>query len=89
MKYAIVTPYFKETPSLLKRCIRSVRDQTLNADHIMVADGHPQDWIDNERVRHIRLDRSHNDYGNTPRGIGAILAIAEQYSGIGLLDADN
>lgn len=89
MRYAIVTPYYKESRQLLERCIDSVRAQTIAADHILVADGHPQDWIDGAGVRHIRLDRAHGDYGNTPRGIGAVLAIAEQYDGLGLLDADN
>jgi hypothetical protein len=40
-------------------------------------------------VRHIRLDKAHGDYGNTPRGVGALLAISEGYDGIGFLDADN
>ncbi len=39
-------------------------------------------------VRHIRLDRSHGDFGDTPRGIGAMLAAQEGYEGIGFLDAD-
>lgn len=90
MRYAIITPYYRETRTLLERCIFSVRNQTLGAvDHIMVADGHPQDWIDDTGVRHLRLDRAHDDYGNTPRGMGVMLAVAERYDGIGLLDADN
>jgi hypothetical protein len=40
-------------------------------------------------VRHIKLDVSHGDYGNTPRGIGAQLAISEGYCGVAFLDADN
>lgn len=88
-RFAIVTPYYKESRATLERCIRSVRAQTVSADHILVADGHPQDWIDESGVRHLRLDRAHGDYGNTPRAMGALLAIAEQYDGIGLLDADN
>jgi hypothetical protein len=40
-------------------------------------------------VRHIKLDRNHADFGNTPRGIGALLAISAGYEGIGLPDADN
>lgn len=89
MKYAIVSPYYKENVALLERCIASVQRQSIQADHLFIADGHAQDWIDAQPVRHIRLDRSHGDYGNTPRGVGAMLAIAEQYDGIGLLDADN
>ena len=88
-RVAIVTAYHKEERSILQRCLTSVRRQTVAADHIVVADGHPQDWIDGEDVRHIRLDRSHGDYGNTPRGIGALLAIAEDYDAIAFLDADN
>ena len=88
-RYAIVTPYWNEERWLIERCIRSVREQSLPADHILVADGRPEDWIDEESVRHIRLDRNHDDFGNTPRGIGALLAITERYDGIGFLDADN
>lgn len=88
-RYAIVTPYYKEDRALIQRCIDSVRAQTIKADHIMVADGHPQSWLDGEGVRHIKLDREHRDFGNTPRGVGALLAIGDEYDGIGLLDADN
>lgn len=87
--YAIITPYYKEERRLLERCIDSVRNQTLRTDHFLVADGFPQDWIDTAGVRHLKLDRNHADNGNTPRGVGALLAIAEGYSAIGLLDADN
>jgi len=72
----------------LERCIASVKRQTIRADHILVADGFPQDWLDQAGVRHLRLDRAHGDYGNTPRGLGSLMAVAEGYEGIGLLDAD-
>src|SRR5690348_4286605 len=88
-RYAVVTPYYKEERWLLERCMNSVRTQSLPADHFLVADGFPQDWLDHEPVRHIRLDRNHRDFGNTPRGIGALVAIGEGYDGIALLDADN
>jgi len=88
-RYAIVTPYYREDRSLLQRCINSVKSQSVKSDHFLIADGHPQSWIDHEQIRHIKLDRSHGDYGNTPRGIGALVAIAEEYDGIGFLDGDN
>jgi glycosyltransferase involved in cell wall biosynthesis len=88
-RFAIVTPYYKEMQPVLERCIASVKAQTLAADHIVVADGFPQDWIDRAGVRHIKLDRSHKDYGNAARGLGALMAVAEAYEGIGFLDADN
>jgi glycosyltransferase involved in cell wall biosynthesis len=89
MRVAVVTPYYKEPREWLQRCIDSVRAQTHACDHILVADGHPQDWIDQAGVRHIRLDRGHADYGNTPRSIGGQLAVAEGYDAIAFLDADN
>lgn len=88
-RIAVITAYYKEPRVMLERCLCSVRAQTIEADHIVVADGHPQDWIDKSGVRHIRLDQSHGDYGNTPRGIGSLLAIAEDYDAICFLDADN
>ena len=88
-RYAIVTPYFIEKPALLRRCIDSVKNQSVNTDHFVVADGCPKVWVDEKEVRHIKLDRPHGDYGNTPRGVGAVIAIAEEYDGIGFLDADN
>jgi glycosyltransferase involved in cell wall biosynthesis len=88
-RYAIITPYFREERSLLERCIDSVRAQTVPADHFLVADGFPQAWIDETGVRHFKLDRNHGDFGNTPRGVGALIAVGEEYDGIGLLDADN
>src|SRR5690348_3404088 len=88
-RFAVITPYYKEEQKVLERCIQSVRQQTIAADHFLVSDGFPQGWLDSANVRHIRLGRAHNDAGNTPRGLGALLAVSEGYDGIGLLDADN
>jgi FkbM family methyltransferase len=88
-RHLIITPYFKEDRATLERCIASVRDQEVAVDHLLVADGHAQDWIDDQPVRHLKLDRSHGDFGNTPRGIGALMAVSDEYEGIGFLDADN
>ncbi len=88
-KPVIVTAYYKENRAVLERCLASVRKQTCPVEHILISDGHPQSWIDLMPVRHIRLDRAHGDYGNTPRVIGALLAVSEGYDGIGFLDADN
>jgi glycosyltransferase involved in cell wall biosynthesis len=92
-RYAIITPYHKEKRSLIQRCIDSVKSQHVKnksiTEHLLIADGFPQTWIDHEQVRHFKLDREHGDNGNTPRGIGALIAIGEEYDGIGVLDADN
>lgn len=89
MKPIVITAYYQEDRATLERCIESVRAQISPADHLLVADGHPQDWIDTMPVRHVRLDRAHRDYGNTPRVVGALMAVSEGYDGIGFLDADN
>ncbi len=88
-RVAIVTPYWQEPRAVLERCIASVAAQSVAADHLLIADGAPQDWVDTAAVRHIRLDRNHADYGNVARGIGALLAAGEGYGAIGFLDADN
>lgn len=74
---------------MLKRCINSVSSQTVQCDHFLISDGFPKQWIDDQEVRHICLGKSHSDYGNTPRGLGAQLAISEDYDAICFLDADN
>ena len=89
MKVAIVTPYYKEPREMIERCIRSVAAQDVPVTHFVVSDGHPQDWIDAEGVRHLRLGCSHGDFGNTPRSIGGILAASEGFDAIGFIDADN
>jgi hypothetical protein len=88
-RYAVVTPYYKEARESLERCVASVRRQTVNADHILVSDGFAQDWLGAVAVHHLRLGRCHADFGNTPRSLGAMLAIAQHYDAIGFLDADN
>jgi cellulose synthase/poly-beta-1,6-N-acetylglucosamine synthase-like glycosyltransferase len=88
-RYCVITPYYKEDAAMLNRCMDSVARQTVPVEHILVADGFPQDWLSTKPVRHIILDRSHSDFGNLGRGIGAMVAIAEKYSGIAFLDADN
>jgi glycosyltransferase involved in cell wall biosynthesis len=89
VRVAIITPYYKEPREWIERCIDSVKAQTAPCTHLLVSDGHPQDWIDQAGVRHLRLDRSHGDYGNTPRAIGGLLAIAEHFDAVAFLDADN
>ena len=88
-KYVVVTPYFKEEPAVLARCIQSVKRQTVATDHFLVADGFPQEWVDYEGIRHIRLDCAHGDYGGVAKAVGGILAVGDQYESIAFLDADN
>lgn len=89
MRVAVITPYYKEPRAWLARCVASVRAQTHACEHLVIADGHPQDWLDDAGVRHLRLDRAHADYGNTPRSIAGQLAVSEGFDAVAFLDADN
>lgn len=88
-KIAVVTPYYQETLEMLRQCHDSVINQSIEAHHFMVADGHARPEINNWNARHIALPVSHNDNGNTPRSVGSLLADAEGYDFIAYLDADN
>jgi hypothetical protein len=92
LKISVVTPYYREPIDVLRKCHASVRDQTVPAVHYLIADGFPQTWIDGESPRHtvhLKLPKAHGDCGNTPRGLGALLAFADGAQAICFLDADN
>lgn len=91
MKIAIITPYYKELTEVLIQNHHSVLEQDVEAtvDHFMVADGCPNAQVNEWKVKHIILPDSHGDNGNTPRGIGSLLAASEGYDFIAYLDADN
>jgi hypothetical protein len=60
----------------------------VHVDHIVIADGLPQDWINDEPVRHIKLDTSHNNFGNTPRAPACIAGrTGTSTAGQGVLEA--
>ncbi len=40
-------------------------------------------------AQHIKLPVNHADYGDTPRGVGSVMAIAQRFDAIAYLDADN
>ena len=89
MKIAIITPYYSETHEQISRCIESVSSQGINIEHFLIADGNPRISIESLGIRHIVLDQNHNDYGNTPRAIGGLIAASEGFDAVGFLDADN
>jgi glycosyltransferase involved in cell wall biosynthesis len=89
MKIAVVTPYYQEDEAMLRACHESVRAQSHPATHILVADGHPQAWLDDAEAQHFRLPVSHRDYGDTPRAIASLSAAAQGFDAVAYLDADN
>jgi len=88
-KIAVITPYYKEPIEILRQCHESVASQDIKADHFFVADGFPNKDLLEHDIKHLSLPNSHDDNGNTPRGIGSILADSEGYDFISYLDADN
>lgn len=89
MKVAVVTPYYKESTDQLTRCLHSVSNQTYNATHILVSDGHPVKFANFQNLEQIHLPHSHADAGATPRAIGALSAFSRGYDAVAFLDADN
>lgn len=91
LKIAVVTPYCKESLDQLFECHQSVIDQDVSAEvtHFLVADGFPMSDIDTWNCSHVKLPCSNNDVGNTPRGIGGLLADSLGFDFVAYLDADN
>jgi cellulose synthase/poly-beta-1,6-N-acetylglucosamine synthase-like glycosyltransferase len=90
MRIAVVTPYFKEGREVLQKCLASVQAQSVPADHVFLADGHPQYWLEEHRhVTHIELRKNVGDFGDTPRSLGFVVAMRGGYDLIQFLDADN
>lgn len=88
-RVAVVTPYYKEPDVELRRMLDSVAAQTTACHHFVVSDGFPNDLARRPGVTHIELGRGHGDNGNTPRYVGALVALAQGYDAVAFLDADN
>jgi hypothetical protein len=89
MRVAVITPYFREPLDILRACHDSVLRQSHACTHFMVADGFPQAEISSWEALHIVLGRSHDDAGNTPRAIGSLSAMNQEFDAVAYLDADN
>lgn len=88
-RVAVVTPYYKEPDAEIQRVMASVAGQSRACHHIMVSDGFPNALASAPGVTHIELGCAHGDNGNTPRYVGAMVALAEGYDAVAFLDADN
>lgn len=88
MKVAVITPYYREKRHTIFRNIRSVASQDYDdVIHILVADGYPQDWINDCCLHHIAMPNT-GDSGDTPRLVGSAYASALGADAIIFLDAD-
>lgn len=87
-RIAVVTAYRCEDSATLRRCIASVAAQTVAADHILIADGPPQDGLDARVAHHIRLGGGQSEAeGRAAWAAGGLLAAAKGYTAICFLDA--
>ena len=90
MRIGVVTPFHGEPDTYLRRCVDSVRAQGGDVTHYMVGDGRRVDWLDAEPgVVQMPLGRACRDYGDSPRAVGAVLAIKDGVEAVAFLDADN
>ena len=89
-RVAVVTPYYQEEMDVLRKCHRSVCEQTYPCVHFLIADGSPAaSGISVWPAVHMLLSQSHGNAGNTPRGFGSLSAMYQGYDAIAYLDADN
>jgi hypothetical protein len=88
MKVAVITSYCNEENRIIERAHQSVLAQTVPCEHIIVVDG----GIFQANVREaqiVHLSQNHNNYGDTPKWIGAISALAQGFDAVAFLDADD
>ena len=60
-RVAVITPYYKESLTLLEQCHQSVQAQSEPCLHVLVADGQRRRRINHWQAEHVRLPRSHGD----------------------------
>lgn len=88
--FAVVTTYHRESEETLARVIASV--EALQSDvpvrHFLIADGYPQRFEPSPDRTHIVLPPQ-EDAIDTPRLVGAAIAIREGCDGLMFLDADS
>ncbi|HEY9104106.1 glycosyltransferase family 2 protein [Chitinimonas sp.] len=89
-RVAVITPYYRESDFYLQRCMDSVAAQHYPCTHFLIADDRAEPLVSGRAgVRHVELGQAHGDYGDTPRAVGSLLAMAEGFDAIAYLDADN
>jgi len=88
MRIAVVTPFFKPRLDWLQQCHASVRAQTHTCIHILISDGAGPNPVAGFQGQFIELQHNHSDYGDTPRAVGSISALAQGFDAVAYLDAD-
>ncbi|AMB44899.1 glycosyl transferase [Methylobacterium sp. AMS5] len=86
-RIAVVTAYRADDSETLRRCIASVAGQTVAADHLLIAEGPPQEGLDARVAGHIRLGGGHETGTRAAWAAGGLLAAAKGYTAVCFLDA--
>ena len=81
MKPAVVTPYHQKVLRSLNVAIAACA-QTTDTTHILVADGSSKAVINQWNCQHLVLPQGHNNCGNTPERLGALMAASQGYEPI-------
>ncbi len=89
MKVAVITPIHSARQEWLETCLASVQAQTHPCTHIVVTDGIAKPPLPDFAGQYIALERTHADFGDTPRAIGSMSAISQGFDAIAYLDDDN
>lgn len=90
LRVAVITPMYQTDPEWLAQCCRSVQAQTYPCHHFVVCDGvGPVEVAERYGAEVVTIPGPCRDYGDTPRSIGSLLAIAKGFDALVWLDADN
>lgn len=90
MRIAVVTPYCREDPRIVARCIKTVKAQTIPCEHYLIGDGRAlRGMAADPTLRHLVLPFAHKDAGNFARAVGGLAAAADGCDAVAYLDADN
>ncbi len=87
LRVAVVTPFHREPAAWLEACQRSVASQTHPCTHILVGDAATVQPPLPALV--LPLPQGAQDWGDTPRAVGAMYAAGLGFDAIAFLDADN
>lgn len=95
MNIYCITPIHDPKIEYLEKNIESIRNQTVKTKHMLVFDGIPKNKkqlfqnIDFDGIEILELPICHNDYGDTPRYMGAVSAFSRKADAVFWLDDDN
>lgn len=90
LKIWVVVPFYNESDDWLRQCLASIAGQSVRCQTLVVSDAGRESPVFAEHSPHVlRFPFRSNDWGDTPRSIGALLATSQGADAVTWLDADN